>query len=190
MRHFNNLILASNSPRRKQLLKELGLDFEVFTIPGLEEDFPESMNVDEVAKYLAVQKNIPYRQKFEDKIIISADTVVISKGEILGKPASKSEATDVLMQLSGETHKVMSGVCISDAQKTISFSSTTEVKFHPLTTTEISHYVNTWPPMDKAGSYGIQEWIGLVGVEWIKGSYFNVVGLPVDQLYKRLISEF
>lgn len=190
MKHFNNIILASNSPRRKQLLNELGLDFKVRTIKGLEELYPETLNTEKVAEYLAIEKNKPYREKFKNEIIITADTVVIFSDKILGKPKDSKEAKKTLQLLSGKIHSVMSAVCISDENKTVSFSSTTEVKFHELTNEEIDHYVSNWPPTDKAGSYGIQEWIGLVGVEWIKGSYFNVMGLPVDKVYKTLIEEF
>ncbi|NQZ77336.1 MAG: septum formation protein Maf [Ekhidna sp.] len=190
MKHSNKLILASNSPRRKQLLAEAGFDFAVHTIPGLEEVFPKEMESSEVAEFLAVQKNRPYRKLFSDEIVITADTVVVFEEKILGKPESTEEATQVIQQLSGNTHSVISGVCISDAEKEVSFSSTTEVKFRELSSAEINHYVTKWPPMDKAGSYGIQEWIGLVGVEWIKGSYFNVVGLPVHQVYLNLRDHF
>ncbi|MEQ8906537.1 Maf family nucleotide pyrophosphatase [Ekhidna sp.] len=190
MKHFNNLILASNSPRRKQLLKEVGLQFEVKTIP-FDEVFPEGMASDKVAEYLAVEKNKAHREAFGDQgTIITADTVVIFTDKILGKPESKAEARKILKILSGKIHQVMSGVCISTGEKQVSFSNLTEVKFRELTDEEIDYYIEIEPPLDKAGSYGIQEWIGKIGVEWIKGSYFNVVGLPVDAVYKVLKEEF
>lgn len=190
MKHFNNLILASNSPRRKQLLEEIGLQFEVKTI-AFEEIFPEDMASDKVAEYLAIEKNKAHRKALgNDCTIITADTVVIFSDQILGKPKNEKEADHVLKLLSGKIHQVVTGVCISNEDKQISFSSLTEVKFHELTEEEVNHYVNTASPMDKAGSYGIQEWIGKIGVEWIQGSFYNVVGLPVDQVYKVLKEEF
>ena len=189
MKHFNNLILASNSPRRKQLLNESGFSFEVKTIP-FEEVFPSDLASNKVAEFLAVEKNLAHRAAFEDGIILTADTVVVFKDQILGKPKDDMEAKEVLKTLSGQIHHVITGVCISNQEKQLSFSCETEVKFHPLTDEEINHYVSSFPPLDKAGSYGIQDWIGLIGVEWIKGSFYNVVGLPVDQVYKTLKEEF
>lgn len=189
MKHFNNLILASKSPRRKQLLEQVGFTFDVKTIE-FDEVFPEDLETSKVAEYLAIEKNKAHREAFKSGTIITADTVVIFTDKILGKPTDEDEAHKVLKLLSGKIHQVMSGVCISNEEKLISFSNLTEVKFHELTDEEINHYVKTASPMDKAGSYGIQEWIGLIGVEWIKGSYFNVVGLPIDQVYKSLITEF
>ena len=189
MKHFTNLILASGSPRRKQLLKDAGFKFKVRTTP-FDEIIPEGLNVEKVAEYLAIEKNKAHREAFKKGIILTADTVVIFSEKILGKPNSKKEARQVLRLLAGKIHQVMSGVCISDEEKQVSFSSLTEVKFHDLTDAEIDHYIKQSPPMDKAGSYGIQEWVGMIGVEWIKGSYFNVVGLPVDQVYRVLQDQF
>lgn len=189
MKHFNNLILASNSPRRRQLLTEAGFEFTVKTI-DFEEVFPEDLKVSNVAEYLAIEKNKAHREAFKDGIIITADTVVIFADRILGKPKDEKEARQVLKILSGKIHQVISGVCISNEEKQISFSSLTEVQFHELTEEEIDYYIETAPPLDKAGSYGIQDWIGLIGVDWIQGSYYNVVGLPVDQVYKVLKDEF
>lgn len=189
MKHFNNLILASKSPRRRQLLEQADFDFEVKTI-AFDEVFPENLEASKVAEYLAVEKNKAHREAYEKGTIITADTVVIFSDKILGKPKDTDEAKRVLKLLSGKIHQVISGVCISDEAKQVSFSNVTEVKFHELSQEEIDHYVETAEPMDKAGSYGIQEWIGLIGVEWIKGSYYNVVGLPVNQLYRTLQEEF
>lgn len=189
MKHFNNLILASKSPRRKQLLKDAGFVFEVQTIE-FDEVFPESMDTTKVAEYLAIEKNKAHRAAFQNGTIITSDTVVIFNDSILGKPKDKEEAKRVLKLLSGKIHQVMSGVCISNETKQISFSNLTEVKFKELSEGEIEHYIEVAPPLDKAGSYGIQDWIGLIGVEWIKGSFYNVVGLPVDQVYKTLNEEF
>lgn len=185
----NKLILASGSPRRKQLLSEAGFKFEVKTVP-FEEVFPEDMNAGEVAEFLAKGKNEAHRDVFKDEVILTADTVVILDNMILGKPSSEEEAISVISKLSGRTHQVITGVCISDSNKTISFSSTTEVKFRTLASNEIKHYVHSYKPMDKAGSYAIQEWIGLIGIESIKGSYFNVVGLPIDQVYQTMKEHF
>ena len=189
MKHFNNLILASKSPRRKQLLKDAGFVFEVKTI-AFEEIFPESMDTSKVAEYLAIEKNKAHRAAFQSGTIITSDTVVIFNDSILGKPKDKEEAKEVLKLLSGKIHVVMSGVCISNEVKQVSFSNLTEVKFNELSESEIDHYIEVAPPLDKAGSYGIQDWIGLIGVEWIKGSFYNVVGLPVDQVYQTLNEEF
>ncbi|WP_462249939.1 Maf family protein [Ekhidna sp.] len=189
MKHFNNLILASKSPRRKQLLEAAGYSFEVKTIE-FDEIFPAEMDKNQVAEYLAIEKNKAYRKEFNDEIIITADTVVLDQNTILGKPKDITEAKEVLTQLSGKVHSVISGVCISSSSKSVSFSNVTEVKFRVLEEDEISYYLSSEPPLDKAGSYGIQDWIGLVGVEWIKGSYYNVVGLPVDELHKILKEQF
>lgn len=189
MKHFNNLILASNSPRRKQLLEAAGFEFEVRTI-DFEENFPDVLMADKVAEYLAVEKNKAHREAFDEGLILTADTVVIFTDKILGKPKDENEARQVLKILSGKIHQVMSGVCISSEDKQISFSNLTEVKFRELDDEEIDHYIKIAPPLDKAGSYGIQDWIGLIGVEWIQGSFYNVVGLPVDQVYKVLKEEF
>lgn len=189
MKHFNNLILASNSPRRKQLLEAAGFKFEVRSVE-IDEVFPEEMDVMQVAEYLAIEKNKANRNAYQSGTIISADTVVIFEDQILGKPKDDEDARQVLKSLSGKTHLVVSGVCISDENKEISFSNVTEVKFRSLSDDEISHYLEVAPPLDKAGSYGIQDWIGLIGVEWIKGSFYNVVGLPVDEVYHKLKEHF
>ena len=189
MKHFNKLILASKSPRRKQLLTDAGFKFEVKTI-DFDEVFPNGLNVEKVAEFLAVEKNKAHRLALNRGTIITADTVVIFSDQILGKPKNEREAAQVLKLLSGKIHQVVTGVCISDENKQVSFSNMTEVKFRDLTTGEITHYINQAPPLDKAGSYGIQDWIGLIGVEWIKGSFYNVVGLPVDEVYNKLKDQF
>ena len=183
------LILASNSPRRKQLLQEAGFDFEVKTIP-FEEHFPSELSADKVAEYLAIEKSKAHRDVFPNATIITADTVVVFMDTALGKPKDKKEAFKTLKLLSGKIHQVYSGVCISNEKKSISFSCATEVKFKELTEDEISQYIDQYQPFDKAGSYGIQEWIGLIGIEWINGSYFNVVGLPVHEVHTVLKRDF
>ncbi|MBV6645114.1 MAG: septum formation protein Maf [Cyclobacteriaceae bacterium] len=179
------LILASNSPRRKALLTQLGFQFEVKAFET-DESFPDTLEKRLVAEYIAKQKNLFHRKKFPDDIIITADTTVIYQDNILGKPSSKDEACIMLKQLSNDTHLVVTGVCISSPDKATSFSNTTEVTFRRLADDEISRYIDECKPFDKAGAYGIQEWIGMMGVSAIKGSFFNVVGLPVDQVYVEL----
>lgn len=189
MKHSAKLVLASKSPRRKELLKAAGFDFVVKTI-DFDESFPEEMEVDKVAEFLAVEKNKAHRHAFENEVILTADTVVIFSNKILGKPRDQEEARQTLKLLSGKVHRVMSGVCISSPEKIVSFASTTDVKFRDLEAKEIDHYIASGAASDKAGSYGIQDWIGLIGVEWIKGSYYNVVGLPVDEVYRELRASF
>ncbi len=184
-----NLILASKSPRRKQLLEEAGFQFEVKTIP-FEEVFSDEMSTEKVAEYLAVEKNKVHRSAFPDSTIITADTVVVFTDQVLGKPKDAKEAFKTLKILSGKIHQVYSGVCISNPDKQRSFSCLTEVKFKELSENEINFYIDNFKPFDKAGSYGIQEWIGLIGVEWIKGSFYNVMGLPIDEVYGVLRNDF
>lgn len=189
MKLSSELILASGSPRRKQLLEDIGLSFEVKTV-FFEEDFPKSMPTVKVAEFLAVGKNKANRESLMDQIILTADTVVIFNDKILGKPADEEDAIKTIQLLSGKVHEVVTGVCISDLNKQVTFSNTTKVKFRKLSTEEVEYYVSHFKPMDKAGSYAIQEWIGLIGIEWIEGSYYNVVGLPVDEVYRILKEEF
>ncbi|MEQ9230358.1 MAG: Maf family nucleotide pyrophosphatase [Cyclobacteriaceae bacterium] len=185
---MKKIVLGSGSPRRAQLLKEMGFQFEVRP-SDIDEIVPEEIGAIASAEFLARLKN-EHLMPAEDEIILTADTVVIYKNEILGKPVDKEEAKSMLTQLSDQAHLVISGVCIRDIKQTISFSTTTEVKFKELSPEEIDFYVEEFKPLDKAGAYGIQEWIGLVAVEWIKGSYFNVVGLPCDQVYHHLTLDF
>lgn len=184
-----NLILASKSPRRKQLLEEAGFKFEVKTIP-FEEVFPKELSTDKVAEYLAIEKNKAHQLEFPDATIVTADTIVVFTDQVLGKPKDAKDAFKTLKILSGKIHQVFTGVCISNPEKQKSFSSLTDVKFKELSDEEINYYIKNFEPFDKAGSYGIQEWIGLIGVEWIKGSFVNVVGLPVDEVYRVLKEEF
>lgn len=184
-----NLILASKSPRRKQLLEQAGFQFEVKTIP-FDEVFPDELSAEKVAEYLAVEKNKAHRQQLPNATIITADTVVVFTDQVLGKPKDAEDAFKTLKILSGKIHQVFSGVCISNLEKQRSFTSLTEVKFKELTDDEIKYYIENYKPFDKAGSYGIQEWIGLVGVEWIKGSFYNVVGLPIEEVYRILKNDF
>lgn len=184
-------VLASNSPRRKELLAGLGLDFRVRVIDGIDESFPANLPVSEVARYIAMKKADAYRSSMaSDELIITADTVVIVGSEILGKPKDEADAVRMLTTLSGRTHQVTTGVCLLTAQKQIAFSVTTDVTFKELTSAEIQHYVSEYRPFDKAGAYGIQEWIGYIGVTGLRGSYYNVMGLPVQRIYTELQKNF
>ena len=186
-----SIILASNSPRRQELLAGLDIDFNVFVKKDVDESYPDGMANEKIAEYLALKKANSYRNDIKDDVIvITADTVVINRAEILGKPSDKAEAIAMLKVLSGNTHIVITGVAITSNSKQYSFSSLTEVSFAPLSDEEIEYYVEKYKPYDKAGSYGIQEWIGYIGIESIRGSYFNVMGLPTRRLYDALKTEF
>lgn len=181
------VVLASNSPRRKELLSGLGIQYEVRTLSGIEETYPETLGGEDIPLYLARKKASAYRQAMqEDELIITADTIVWLEGKVLGKPADLEEARAMLRALSGKTHQVITGVCLTTTAFQKGFSAVTEVTFATLTDEEIEYYVSRYRPLDKAGSYGVQEWIGFVGVQHIEGSYFNVMGLPVQRLYKEL----
>lgn len=181
------VILASNSPRRKELLGGLGIGYEVKTMPDIDESYPDGLSMEEVPVYIARSKADAYRPLMQpDELIITADTIVWLDGVVMGKPKDEEEACDMLRRLSGQTHQVVTGVCLTTIDRQQSFATVTDVTFDRLTEEEITHYVSRYQPMDKAGAYGIQEWIGYVGVRSIKGSYFNVVGLPVQRLYQEL----
>lgn len=181
------VILASNSPRRKELLSGLGLEYEVKVMPGIDETYPDTLPTEEVPVYIAREKAEAYRKSIaEDELIITADTVVCIDGEVLGKPADATEAHAMLRKLAGRTHLVITGVCLTTAQFQKSFAAATEVTFDQLTDEEISFYVEKYRPFDKAGAYGVQEWIGYVGVTGMNGSFYNVMGLPVQRLYQEL----
>lgn len=177
------IILASGSPRRRELMEVMGLEFVVDAAHGVDEKYPVDMPVEQVAEYLAVQKSAAYPLRGGD-IVVTADTVVILKDEILGKPHDRAEAINMLEKLSGTTHSVITGVCVRGARGQRSFSETTRVTFRPLARAEIEHYVDRFAPFDKAGAYGIQEWIGHIGITRIEGSYNNVVGLPTTTAYR------
>ena len=180
------IILGSASPRRKQLLTELGIEFSIKTTQK-EEKYPENLDGAEIAEFLAKQKaEVISKELTGNYLLITADTIVIQNNEILHKPKDKDEAQIILQNLSGKSHKVISGVCIKSAKKEVVFSSETEVTFNKLSEDEILYYIENFKPFDKAGSYGIQQWIGYIGIEKIKGSYNNVVGLPTAELYQKL----
>lgn len=185
--NFNRpLILASNSPRRQQLMADLGLEFTIKTL-HTDESYPENLPAREVAKYLATHKAEGFKTIIDHEIVIAADTTVIADHQLLGKPENEKEAFEMLNKLSGKSHEVISGVCIVDKNNIISFDDCTEVTFKELSKEEIDYYIKNYKPFDKAGAYGIQEWIGMIGIQEIRGSYFNVVGLPVHKLYNYLI---
>lgn len=180
------IILGSQSPRRSQLLSELGLKFEV-VVRETDEVVDELLKPIEVVKAIAAKKAEAFLNDFEGAVIITADTIVVtSEQKILGKPKSKAEAFQVLKMLSGDIHEVITAVCILENEKLITFSESTEVEFYPLSDDEINFYIEKYEPLDKAGSYGIQEWIGRIGIRSIKGEYTNVVGLPTARLYQEL----
>jgi septum formation protein len=183
------LILASSSPRRQYLMKEAGFTFTVEK-PDVEESFPSEMPVEQVAKYLAEKKAEFFRPEIKEEIVITADTVVILEGKILNKPQDRNEAIAMLTALSGKTHLVMTGVSIVSKEKEESFDDTTEVTFVTLSPQQIEYYVDNYKPYDKAGAYGAQDWIGMVAIDRIKGSYFNVMGLPIHKVYQHLTTNF
>ena len=181
-----NLILGSNSPRRKEILKEIGLDFSVYP-SNIEENFNKDIKLKDVPVFLAEKKANAIKNKLkENDILITADTTVIHNNEILSKPEKILQAKEMLNKLSGKSHKVITGVCLLSKNKKCTFSCETIVTFNNLEIKEIEFYINKFKPFDKAGSYGIQEWIGLIGIEKIEGSYTNVVGLPASMLYTKL----
>lgn len=183
------IILASNSPRRKELLQRLGIQFKVRTLLGIDESYPEHLKGDEIVKYISKKKAEAYRSTMLDnELIITADTIVMLGDEVLGKPHSEEEAIDVLRKLSGHTHQVMTGIMVQTVNRMEGMAVTTDVTFMNLLEEDIEYYVKSFLPYDKAGGYGIQEWIGMIAVENIRGSYWNVMGLPVHQLYKMLLT--
>jgi septum formation protein len=183
------IVLASNSPRRRELLGGLGIDFTVKVIGGIDESWPHELKGEDIPLYISREKAAPYKETISpDELVITADTIVYVDGEVLGKPADKADAVRMLRLISGRWHEVITGVTLMTADRERSFAVTTKVKFSNLTDDEINSYVESGLPMDKAGAYGIQEWIGYVGVEAIEGSYFNVVGLPVQRLYRELMN--
>lgn len=182
-----HIILASNSPRRRELLAGLGLDFEVRTLPGIDESYPDSLEGSHIPLYIARKKAEAYRPLLhEDELMITADTIVWLDRHVLGKPRDEAEAVQMLRDMSGRTHEVYTGVCLTTSARQRSFIVGTQVRFARLSEEEIHYYVSHFHPLDKAGAYGVQEWIGYVGVEYIEGSYYNVMGLPMQRLYQEL----
>ena len=181
------IVLASNSPRRRELLAGLGLPFEVRVMADIDESYPADLPVGEVARYISGKKADAYRGSLaDDELLITADTVVIVGDEILGKPVDEADATRMLRLISGRTHQVTTGVAMLTTTQERRFAVTTDVTFRPLSDDEIHYYISRYKPFDKAGAYGIQEWIGYVGVTSLRGSYYNVMGLPVQRIYETL----
>ena len=180
------IVLASRSPRRQQLLLELGLKFDV-VIKEYKEIYPEGLSGEEIARYVAHEKAACFKNDISDnEIVITADTIVWCNNKVLGKPLNHKDAERILNEISGNTHEVITGVSLLSRSKELTFSDSTKVTFEPMTSKEISYYIDKYKPYDKAGAYGIQEWIGIIACSHIDGSYFNVVGLPVQRLYKEL----
>lgn len=181
------IVLGSNSPRRRELLSGLDIDFEVRIIPGIDESYPDSLSAEDIPLYIARKKAEVYLEKLsEDELLITADTIVWTFHEILGKPSSREDAINMLQTLSGHVHEVITGVYLASKEKTIGFSVSSAVSFATMEEEDIIYYVDKYRPFDKAGSYGIQEWIGYIGVEAINGSFYNVMGLPIQRLYQEL----
>ena len=198
------IILASNSPRRRELLAGLDVNFEVKVLRGIDESYPEDLDAYDVAEYIAQKKADAYRsllngdEASDDLLILTADTVVVApaadeqndqegKGIILGKPQNADDAVRMLKMLSGKTHHVVTGVCLTTKKEQRKFSVCTEVSFKEFEEWEINYYITQYKPFDKAGAYGIQEWIGYIGCTGLKGSYFNVMGLPVQRIYAEML---
>lgn len=190
-----SVVLASNSPRRKELLSGLGVNFSVKTLPDVDESFPDTLKGEEIPLFIARKKADAYKMLFssvtsneveEPLLVITADTIVWLEDEVLGKPANATEAKAMLSKLSGKKHQVITGVCLTTASWQKSFAAVSEVQFSSLTEEEMDYYIHNYCPYDKAGAYGVQEWIGFIGVESIQGSYFNVMGLPIQRLYREL----
>lgn len=190
-----SVVLASNSPRRKELLSGLGVNFSIKTLPDVDESFPDTLKGEEIPLFIARKKADAYKMLFssvtsneveEPLLVITADTIVWIEDEVLGKPANATEARVMLSKLSGKKHQVITGVCLTTALWQKSFAAVSEVQFSSLTEEEMDYYIHNYCPYDKAGAYGVQEWIGFIGVESIQGSYFNVMGLPIQRLYREL----
>ena len=192
------IVLASNSPRRKELLAGLGIPYDVFVLQGIDESYPDTLPANEVAEYIARKKAKAYVNvnpndnsqlstlNSQLSLILTADTIVVCEGEILGKPHDAADACAMLRKLSGKTHQVYTGYCLQTADKTVSGTVCSDVTFKELSDEEITYYVEKYKPLDKAGAYGIQEWIGYIGITGIRGSYYNVMGLPVQRIYEEI----
>lgn len=185
MKQKYHIILASNSPRRKELLAGLDIPFEVKVIPGIEENYPKELEVEFIPQYIAQEKASAYKVE-ERQLLITADTVVVLDKQVFGKPKDDADAIAMLRKLSGKTHEVITGVCLTTHDRQKSFHVSTEVTFKSFSEEELNYYVRHYHPLDKAGAYGIQEWIGYIGVTGMKGSFFNVMGFPVQRIYEEI----
>lgn len=181
------ILLASNSPRRRELLAGLDIDYRVTALPEVDESYPDTLSGEEIPLYISQEKAAVYRRFMKDNtLLITADTIVWLDGKVYGKPRDTADAKAMLQALSGKTHTVITGVTLTSPQKQLSFAVSTEVTFSALDDDEIDYYVEKYRPLDKAGAYGVQEWIGYIGVTGLKGSYYNVMGLPIQRLYTEL----
>ena len=183
-----SIVLASNSPRRKELLSGLDIPYSIVALPDVDESYPNTLAGEEIPLYISKKKSeayLPFMK--DDTLLITADTIVWLDGKVYGKPADTEDARQILKTLSGKMHQVITGVTIRTKEKEHSFAAVSDVTFASLTDEEIGYYLGKYHPYDKAGAYGVQEWIGYIGVENIKGSYFNVMGLPIQRLYRELI---
>ena len=182
------ILLASNSPRRRELLAGLGIEYETVSLPDIDESYPSGLKGGEIPAYISKKKAESYKSMMtEETLLITADTIVWLDGKVYGKPSDEKEAEEMLRQLSGNTHTVYTGVTLTTKEKERTFTVATDVKFAELSPEEIEYYVRKYSPLDKAGAYGVQEWIGYIGVESINGSYYNVMGLPMQRLYRELL---
>lgn len=182
---MQKIVLASQSPRRKQLLEWAEVDFDI-VVKETDESYPAGISLEETAIHIARNKAIAVKELAGERIILAADTIVVLGSEVIGKPKDREDAVSILSRLSGKKHQVITGVCIRQGDKEISFAETTEVEFHPLTKEQLEFYVDQYKPYDKAGAYAIQEWIGVVGIKQINGDFYNVMGLPVSRVVKAL----
>lgn len=180
-----NIILASQSPRRRELLKSLGYEFETFSL-DIDETYPDTLPIDEVALYISAQKANAWHVNSADDLLITADTVVVLEGKVLGKPASEANAEAMILNLSGKTHQVYTGVTIRTVEEIISFQDVAQITFGEITADEAHFYVRNYKPLDKAGAYGVQEWLGMTKIQRIEGSFYTVMGLPTHMLYTHL----
>ena len=181
------ILLASNSPRRRELLAGLDIEYRVTALPEVDESYPATLSGEEIPHYISQEKAAAYRNQMkENTLLITADTIVWLDGRVYGKPHDLDDAKAMLRALSGKTHTVITGVTLTSMQKQVSFAVSTEVDFAPLADDEIDYYVDRYRPLDKAGAYGVQEWIGYIGVTGLHGSYYNVMGLPIQRLYTEL----
>lgn len=181
------IVLGSNSPRRKELLSGIDVNYHLRVPQDVDETYSEDLPYDEIPEYLAKKKALAGLKSLTDgELLITADTIVVLEGEVLGKPQNKKEVCNMLRRLSNKTHQVITGVCLTSKEKQVCFSDITRVTFEKLTDEEINYYLNNYNPIDKAGSYGVQEWIGYIGVKHLEGSYFNVMGLPINRLYQAI----
>lgn len=179
------LLLGSKSPRRKQILEMAGFQFNTVSINAAE-DYPDSMDPKQVPAFLAKKKSLAYEQLKSDELLITSDTIVVLENEILEKPRDHEHAVEMLSKMSGKSHLVYTAVCLRNIDKHVVFTDETEVNFKEFSTQEIEYYINNYKPFDKAGAYGVQEWAGMIGVNYIRGSFYNVMGLPIHMVYQKL----